>query len=126
MKRYVRCSEEEYYTNFIDENIPESVKAFLESGDSEITYDVVKDAVTDFKLDYDKFPGRNTMAGLSSEYDRDKKRFYNKYLNFAKKCKIVEKMIRPTGYGRNDYRDIRIRDLLRYVDHNFPYGWKYF
>ena len=40
------------------------------------------------------------------------------------KCKSLINSINPTGYGVNDYYIIKIRDLCRVVDNNFPYGWK--
>ena len=122
MKRWIHTSTDEGYTNFISEEIPESVQLFLDSDHP--SYSVVKEACNDFWSDYEKFPSSNTMESLNMEYDKDKVRFYKKYRPFVDACKNIMKTINPSGYGREDYMNLKIKDMLRSVDYNFPYGWK--
>ena len=125
MKRWIHASIDESYTSFIDEKLPESVEAFMSASDDQIDYKLVKNAVDAFFDEYNKFPSGMSMDSLDIKYDEDKGRFYRKYRPFADKCKELSKGINPSGYGRNDYSMIKMRDQLRAVDYNFPYGWKY-
>lgn len=110
------------YTDFISEEIPEAVQVFLDSDDS--SYPEVKAACDAFWEDYKKFPSLHSMDILDIKYDKDKARFYKKYRLFADACRKLDKTISPSGYGRLDYVQFKIKDLLRAVDYNFPYGWK--
>ena len=54
-----------------------------------------------------------------------KRNFYNKYIDFARKCKELSSFKGITGYGGpKDAMKIKIVDIARWVDYNFPYGWK--
>lgn len=73
--------------------------------------------------EYDKFP--TGLAGLDSSWDADKKRFYNKYVQFAK---IFSKLLKTTspgsGYGPGGFKKVKLYSMLKNVDNEFPYGWK--
>lgn len=130
MKRYIRNSAGTpfEYTNFIDrENVSDSIKTFMETEPKDLDYALVKDAVASLFEELNKFPSPNSMDSLNIIYDEDKRRFFNKYYNFAIKCRGYARMkeFNPSGYGRDDYYKLQIRDLLRKVDFNFPYGWRY-
>lgn len=128
MKRYIRSS---YYsdpweqTTLIDREIPKEIENFMSLEDDEVDYTEAKKACEVFWRDYEKFPNSNSTDSLDMRYSDDQRRFYNKYYNFALKCKRIAKSISPSGYGRTDYVDLKARDLLRAVDYNFPYGWRY-
>lgn len=85
----------------------------------------VQDAVSEFFDDYRKIPSKG-MESLDTKYDCDKDRFYQKYRPFVDKCKKIVNELNPTGYGKTDYFDIKVKELLKKVDYNFPYGWKVF
>lgn len=123
MKRVIRSASYEY-TDFIDTDIPEAIDAFMSTSDAALNYDIVKDACEAFWDDYKKFPNPNSVDSLDIIYDEDKGRFYTKYRPFADRCKELAKTINPSGYGRGDYAALKIRDGLRNVEYNFPYGWK--
>lgn len=53
-----------------------------------------------------------------------KRNFYKKYIDFVKKCKEMSSIKGITGYGKADPIRIKIMQLCRAVDYNFPYGWK--
>ena len=126
MKRWIHASIDEGYTNFISEEIPGAVEVFMNTFDEELNYDVVKDACEAFWDDYKKFPNPNSMESLNIDYDEDKGRFYKKYIEFARRCKELteSRLFNPSGYGKKDYFVLKMRDGLRSVDYNFPYGWK--
>ena len=142
MKRHVRCSTDDYYTNFIDELLPEPVSVFMETEFSSNPFEdgqkqIIMDAIDAYWEDYKKIdeydnPRRYRQRAYYSleedqkRTDRDKYRFYQKYRAFAQKCKEVEDIIRATGYGMYDYFNIRLKEMLRGVDYRFPYGWKVF
>ena len=126
MKRWIHASIDEGYTTFISENdLPEAVAQFIDADIAEIDNVLVKDAVDAFFAEYDKFPSSRTMESLDMKYDKDKGRFYRKYRPFVDKCRELAESINPSGYGMTDIIDFRIRDMLRAVDYNFPYGWKH-
>lgn len=121
MKRYIKSDWS--YTNNITDDVPEEIKVFLEKDFSDLDYRTIKDAGDVFFDEYKKIP--DGKKGMDSIYDRDKGRFYKKYLPFVRKCKEYMKTLSPTGYGRNDYYDVRKKEICKSVDYNYPYGWKY-
>lgn len=127
MKRYIHASIDEGYTNFISEGLPEAVEVFMNTLDEELTYNAVRDACKAFWDDYRKFPNPNSIESLNIDYDEDKGRFYKKYIEFARRCKELANSgsFNPSGYGRNDYVVLKMRDGFRNIDYNFPYGWKH-
>lgn len=122
MKRYIRTSDWEY-TSFISDELPKAVEIYLETDNAD--YRTTKAAVDAFFNELDRFPSSHSIDSLSVEYDEDKRRFYKKYHQFASNCRSRMKTISPSGYGRGDYEQVRIKDLLCKVDYNFPYGWKH-
>lgn len=127
MKKLIRASVDEGYTSFISEDAPAAVEVFMNTFDEELDYDTVKNACEAFWDEYKKFPDPNSMESLNIDYDEDKGRFYKKYIEFARRCKDLakSKLFNPSGYGKTDYFVLKMRDGLRNVDYNFPYGWKY-
>lgn len=115
--------DEEYYTKQISRNLGPSVLAFMNA--SKVNNVEVQDAVSEFFDDYRKIPSKG-MESLDTKYDCDKDRFYQKYRPFVDKCKKIVSELNPTGYGKTDYFDIKVKELLKKVDYNFPYGWKVF
>jgi len=111
------------YTEMIDETTPKEIIDFLNS--DSLNLNLVNSAVKVFENDLKKFPPSNSMDSLDIIYDEDHKRFYKKYIDFAKKCKNFSNYKGITGYGGlKDVEKIKIVDLCRFVDYNFPYGWK--
>lgn len=109
----------EYCFNGSNESLKEDFE-FLDSDPKDVDYKVFKDAVETFIGDY-----KNVQAEDDPDTMYDSQRaFYKKYRPFVNKCKSLINSINPTGYGVNDYYIIKIRDLCRVVDNNFPYGWK--
>jgi len=131
MKRYIRSTYTDDHdpwaqTAFIDEEVPEAITAFIDTDIQDLDYTLVKEACNEFWRDYEKFPDGNSMESLDIKYDDDKRRFYKKYLDFAKQCRAYAKDLgRVSGYGRSDFEKLKMRDLLGAVDYHFPYGWKY-
>lgn len=124
----IHASIDEGYTSFIDENdIPEAVQIFLDTPDEKFDADagrMVKNAVDAYIEEYKKFPSSRTMESLDIKYDQDKGRFYRKYRPFVDKCCELIDKVNPSGYGMYDSILLKMRDRLRAVDYNFPYGWK--
>ena len=54
----------------------------------------------------------------------DKRNFYKKYLEFAKKCRDMSNIAGITGYGKLDPIKLKVVELCKAVNYNFPYGWK--
>lgn len=113
---------DEYYTKLISTDLGPAVQKFMNSSD--VTRQQINDAVLEFFNEYNKIPHGDTWDSLNIKYDYDKDRFYQKYKPFVDKCKEVSNKLRPTGYGKTDYFDIKAKELLKKVDYNFPYGWK--
>ena len=125
MKRWIHAATTDWdYTNFVDNEVAPAVEVFMELPDDEVDYNAVKDAVDEFREEYQQFPPNNSIDSLDIKYDKDKGRFYNKYRPFADKCKELFEKTNPSGYGRGDFALLKMRDLLKAVDYNFPYGWK--
>ena len=115
------------YTNFIDEELSNEVQLFLnkeEFTDYYEQFNILKNAYDVYLEDYKKFPDMNSTDSLDIIYDEDHKRFYRKYIKFATKCKEMSESFNTSGYGRDDLIKIRIQDLCKNIDYNFPYGWK--
>lgn len=113
---------DEYYTRLISNDLGPAVQDFMNSSD--VTTVQIADAVKEFFHEYNKIPHGNSQYSLDNRYDCDKDMFYQKYKAFVDKCKKVSNELRPTGYGKTDYFDLKAKELLKKVDYNFPYGWK--
>lgn len=116
-------------TDFIDPEVPSIVLKFVNTEkfeDIDDLYKTLKEAYNLCIEDYQKFPNGNTMESLDMKYDDDKGRFYTKYVKFAQKCKDIAEDLSISGYGgASDIIKIKIREICRGVDYNFPYGWKH-
>jgi len=123
MKKWIHASSYEY-TNMIDEAVPSEVYDLITTNCSDIAYSQMKSVFDLFGQDYKKFPSPNSMDSLNIEYDEDKGRFYRKWRPLVDKCKQIIDEIRPSGYGRNDYEKVKILELAKKIEYNFPYGWK--
>lgn len=126
MKRYIYSAYDNdpwAQTEYIKPELSEAVQAFIDEDIEDIKKDydfvTIRYAAQDFFNEYRKIDDWNTI-----KHDDDKGRFYKKYLPFVQKCKEVYKSINPSGYGRHDALLLKIRDICRNVDYNFPYGWK--
>lgn len=116
-------------TNFIDPEISDIVLKFINTkkfGNIGELYKTLKEAYDLCIEDYEKFPNGNTIESLDMKYDDDKGRFYTKYKRFVEKCKEIDQDLSISGYGgAGDIIKIKIRDICRGLDYNFPYGWKH-
>ena len=101
-----------------------ALQTFIDTPIDELDYKMVADAVDEFFADRNKFPGG--MKELDPDLDFDKAALYKKYKPLADKCKEILKsdVFNSSGYGRNDFVKVKIKDLAKKVDWNFPYGWK--
>lgn len=92
----------------------------LDSEPVDISYKDFYDLVDTFFQEY---------KSVEAEHNPDtmyeiQRNFYKKYRPFVDKCKNIMNSINVTGYGRNDYYLLKIWDLCKVVDNNFPYGWR--
>ena len=112
--------EDEFYTRLISDNAGSALQKFMNVDEPDITYDNLRNAVEEFRIDLEKFPKND----LDIKYDCDKDRFYRKYKPFADTCKRLKNSLRPTGYGKSDFVDVKKKELCNAVLNRFPYGWK--
>ena len=88
-------------------------------------YDIIKNAFYCFKNDYDEIKSIEDDFNYIDDIYRLRKIFYNKYIDFAKKCsEYLKNRDSISGYGKYDILKIKIEDICKKVDNNFPYGWK--
>ena len=127
MKRYIRSDINYDFTSFIDPETSDAVDAFMNIDKiDEYDWSLVKEALNEFWSDYEKFPNPNTIEELDMKYDLDKRTFYNKWIEFARKCKELSKELKHvSGYGRMDAIKLELAKRLGAVDYHFPYGWRY-
>lgn len=91
------------------------IQRFLEAAKTDsITWELANEAVQKFQEDL-------TAVG---ETESERRAFYQKYYEFAKTCASKGTLGGVSGYGRGDFVKLKIKDLCRLVDYNFPYGWK--
>ena len=91
------------------------INRFLEAAKTDsLTWELANEAVQKFREDL-------MTVGNTRE---ERRAFYQKYYEFAKTCESVGALGGVSGYGRNDFVKLRIKDLCRLVDYNFPYGWR--
>lgn len=109
---------------FIEKDLSSNVIKFL-NNDEELSYKLMLDAYQDYAMEYAKFPPMNHIDSLDDALNDDKRLFYSKYRPFADKCKEILNELRISGYGRGDFSLVKVRELCKDVDMNFPYGWKY-
>ena len=120
----------DFYTNFIDTNDNiEIIDEFLNKVDvdanSLLDYkNIITDLYNAYVEDYKKFPNSRHMDSLDAKYNRDHGRFYKKWRPVIDKCKDILKKSSVTGYGKYDYFVLKLIDMLKGMEYNFPYGWK--
>jgi hypothetical protein len=91
------------------------INRFLEAAKTDsLTWELTQEAVQKFQKDL--------LAVGDTEVER--RAFYQEYYEFAKTCGSKGALGGVSGYGRGDFVKLRIKDLCRLVDYNFPYGWK--
>lgn len=91
------------------------ITRFLEAAKTDsLTWELTNKAVQIFQEDL------NRVGDTEAEH----RAFYQKYYEFAKTCEAEGALGGVSGYGRGDFVKLRIKDLCRLVDYNFPYGWK--
>jgi hypothetical protein len=101
------------------------VEEFMKTPNDSMTYKIAKNAaeaffsvdkyIKDLAKDPSMLDDIYTAQGI----------FYVVYKPFVDKCnEILNDGRSISGYGTNDYEQLRIRDFCRAVDYNFPYGWK--
>lgn len=91
------------------------IRHFLEAAKTDsLTLEIASTAVQKFRED------RAAVGDTEAEH----RAFYQKYYEFAKTCESVGAIGGVSGYGRGYFVKLKIKDLCRLVDYNFPYGWK--
>ena len=105
-----------------------AVESFLNMDDSiepSEQYQITKAAYGECIDDYKSIMSKeNSWEYIDDIYDL-KKEFIDKYYDFAKKCGEMSTLGGVSGYGGvNDSIKLKIKDLCRAIDYNFPYGWK--
>ena len=100
------------------------IEIFINTPVEELDANFIKTVVNEYFAEYDKLP--RGMEATNPEYNEVKGLFYNKYYNFAKKCKEIANSTSVSGYGRNDYSKLRIKDMCDKAEYIFPYGWRQF
>lgn len=108
-------------------NLPPEIEAFLDIDDNtEYTdqYRIVKAAGDIFFKELQDIKSKENDWDYLDDIYGMKRNFYKKYIDFVKKCKEMSSIKGITGYGKSDPIRIKIMQLCRAVDYNFPYGWK--
>ena len=118
-----------FYRELTESNHKESqsnIELFVNTPIEKIDMKLIKMAYSEYATDYNNLP--KGMDATNPKYDKVKGEFYNKYYDFAQKCKEIIKSPNTSisGYGRNDYLLLRALDKCKQVDYSFPYGWKQF
>ena len=91
------------------------INRFLKAAKSgSLTWELANEAVQKFQEDL-------TAVG---DTEAERRAFYQKYYEFATICESLGYLGGVSGYGRGDFVKLRIRDLCRLVEYNFPYGWR--
>lgn len=101
-----------------------NIETFINTPIEELDVNFIKTAVNEYFAEYDKLP--RGMEATNPEYNEVKGQFYNKYYNFVKKCKEIANATNVSGYGKNDFSKLRIKDMCNKVEYIFPYGWRQF
>lgn len=124
MSRIVEALERMCESN---NNLPTEIFDFINM-DSNIDfsdqYKITKNAVDIFFDELKDIKSKEDDWDYVDSIYRDKRDFYQKYIDFARKCKSMSSIAGITGYGKSDPVRIKIMELCRAVDYNFPYGWK--
>lgn len=103
--------------------IPAEIEQFMIKY-PDVDYKTIKVAADKFFADLEDIKHKeNDWEYIDTIYD-EKRAFYLRYIDFARKCHEKTSMAGITGYGRNDVVKLKIMDLCRAIDYNFPYGWK--
>lgn len=102
-----------------------AVEAFMNMDeDSPEAYEITKAACNEFTNDYKDILSKEDDWDYIDSIYQMKRDFVKKYKDFALKCKDIGKLGGVSGYGLNDAIKLKVKDLCRAVDYNFPYGWK--
>ena len=130
MKRYIRTSFDDDYwaqTTMIKPRTSSAFKKFMQIDEvTEMDWELIKKVLDEFWSDYEKFPDNSSIDSLDIRYSEDQRRFYQKYYDFAKKCKQLSAQLKQvSGYGKLDAVKLELARRLGAVDYHFPYGWKY-
>ena len=113
MKRYIRSSK-----------TVSAVDYFMIADIDDLSFKDVSEAVDEYASEYEDLQSREgELAYLDSIYEM-KRSFYQKYKPFVDKCKEIVDTTHYSGYGMNDYMLSRIVNKCRWVENNFPYGWR--
>lgn len=101
----------------------DEMKIFLETPVEKITCWVIRKAAASYIEEYKNLPGgaygrMTTMDDLDIKYSAGKREFAEKYLDFADKCRELEKL----GYSNDWEVRVAIQDAKRYL-YTFPWGW---
>lgn len=127
MSRIVEALERLCEDNNLSVTLPKEIIDFMNmptNMDFIKQYSITKDAVNVYFKELKSIEAKeNSWEYLDTIYD-EKRNFYKKYVDFAKKCREMSDINGVTGYGRFDFIQIKIMDLCKTVDYNFPYGWK--
>ncbi len=126
MSRIVEAFNRLYENNKIH-TLPVEVENFMNI-DSTIKYSdqfkITKAAVDTFFSELKSIINKEDDWNYIDSIYKEKKDFYQKYIDFARKCKSMSSISGITGYGKSDSMRIKIMELCKAVDYNFPYGWK--
>ena len=88
-------------------------------------YNLLKNAYQKYMKDYKEIKKEIDFFDMNDADYEYQSNFYKKYVDFAKKCKeYLENRDSISGYGKLDVFKIKIEDMCKSVDNNFPYGWK--
>lgn len=113
--------------NNLSYNLPLEIENFIKM-DSSIDYAdqyrITKSAVDMFFKELKNIENKENDWDYIDSIYTEKKDFYKKYIDFAKKCKEMSSIKGITGYGSNDFLRTKIMEMCRNIDYNFPYGWK--
>jgi len=112
----------------IDSSIPKEVEKFMSmpsTAEAKDIYKSIEEAASKLKSELNLITRIEDDWQYVDDIHMFKKNFYNKYIDFAKKCQELSGLGGISGYGGlNDAIKIKIKNIARWVDYNFPYGWK--
>ena len=112
---------------FIDDITPTEVEAFMNmdpNADLADQLNILETAARKLRSEL------KTINSIANDWDyvddiyQFKRNFYNKYVDFARKCREMSGLGGVSGYGIGDSVKLKMKDIARWVDYNFPYGWK--
>lgn len=106
--------------DFTEAPLPFDLEEDVDINNQLISYSDLKKEVDAFKADLEKVD-ENDLDGVYSQYGY----VYRTYRPLVDKCKDILRNISISGYGGiRDVEKVKIYDLCKYMDYNFPFGWK--